>query len=112
MSLEEDIKNEIRLWSKEALEKPNENYNNMPACPFAKRAWADNRVGFVFKKDNSFDVLFKAIDEWNDSKDVVILIDFNYLGVDELYEFMDMLNTGSLESLERQRVLRCLPRLL
>ena len=56
MSLEENIKNEIRLWSKEALEKPNENYNNMPACPFAKRAWADDRVGFIFKKDESFDV--------------------------------------------------------
>ena len=50
MSLEESIKNEIRLLSKGALEKPNENYNNMPACPFAKRAWADDRVGFVFKR--------------------------------------------------------------
>ena len=50
MSLEENIKNEIRLWSKEALEKPNENYNNMPACPFAKRAWADDRVVLYLKK--------------------------------------------------------------
>ena len=92
MSLEENIKNEIRLWSKEALEKPNENYNNMPACPFAKRAWADDRVGFIFKRDESFDVLFEAIYGWDNRKDVIILIDFNYLDADDLYHFMDILN--------------------
>jgi hypothetical protein len=97
MSLEGDIKNEVRLWSKETLEKPNSNYNNMPACPFAKKAWADNRVDFVFKKDKSFDVLFKTIEEWDDSKDVIILIDFDYLNVDELYEFIDMLNDSLSE---------------
>tara|TARA_Y100000766_G_scaffold227046_1_gene200079 strand:- start:6029 stop:6568 length:540 start_codon:yes stop_codon:yes gene_type:complete len=97
MSLEENIKNEIRLWSKEALEKPNENYNNMPACPFAKRAWVDDRVGFIFKRDESFDVLFEAIYGWDNRKDVVILIDFNYLDADDLYHFMDMLNQSLSE---------------
>lgn len=97
MSLENSIKNEIRSWSEETLEKPNENYNNMPACPFAKRAWADDRVGFIFKKDESFDVLFEAIYGWDNSKDVIILIDFNYLNVDDLYQFMDILNQSLSE---------------
>ena len=37
---EEAIKVEMRDWSAHALEIPNEYYNNMPACPYAKKAWA------------------------------------------------------------------------
>ena len=44
----------------------------MPACPFAKRAWVDDRVGFILK-DESFDVLFEAIYK-GQKKDVIILI--------------------------------------
>jgi len=92
MSLEGEIREEIRLWSKEALEQPNEHYNGLPACPFAKKAWSDDRVDFVFKYDSSWDVLFETIKGWDDSKDVIIIIDFDYLELEELYEFMDLLN--------------------
>ena len=33
--LEDRVAKEIREWSAYALEKPNENYNDFPACPFA-----------------------------------------------------------------------------
>lgn len=93
MSLEGQIKEEIRLWSQEALEQPIEDYyNGLPACPFAKKAWLDNRVDFVFKRNSSWDILSDTIKSWDDSKDVIILIDFNYLGLEELYEFLLSLN--------------------
>ena len=44
---EEAIKVEMRNWSAHALEIPNEYYNNMPACPYAKKAWATDKVGFL-----------------------------------------------------------------
>lgn len=92
MSVEGQIKKELRLWSKEALEKPNENYNGLPACPFAKKSWLENRVGFTFKRSSSWDILFETIQNWDDSKDVVILIDFEYPELNEMYEFLDVLN--------------------
>ena len=36
-ALSEGVKKEIRLWSKTALEVPEENLNNLPMCPFAKK---------------------------------------------------------------------------
>ena len=48
-NLEDRVAKEIREWSAYALEKPNENYNDFPACPFASKAWADNKVNIQFK---------------------------------------------------------------
>ena len=73
---EEAIKVEMRDWSAHALEIPNEYYNNMPACPYAKKAWATDKVGFSFKYDQDWQTLYTLISTWDDSKDVVILIDF------------------------------------
>ena len=32
--------NEIRSWSKHALEKPLDYFNGLPPCPYAEKAWA------------------------------------------------------------------------
>ena len=53
MNLEDKICEEIRQWSKHALEIPNKNYNNLPSCPYAKTAWKDKRVSFAFKNTYS-----------------------------------------------------------
>ena len=36
--LEKSILSEILAWSQHSLEKPNAFFNNLPACPFAKKA--------------------------------------------------------------------------
>ena len=36
---EKSILLEIRSWSDKVLEKKNKNFNNLPACPFAKQTW-------------------------------------------------------------------------
>ena len=43
------IKKEVRLWSEKFLEVPNIHLNNMPACPFAKKAWLENKVDIQFR---------------------------------------------------------------
>jgi hypothetical protein len=40
MSIEQDVRN----WSQEVLETPNKRLNGLPACPYAKKAWVDNKV--------------------------------------------------------------------
>lgn len=46
------IKKEVRLWSEKFLEVPNIHLNNMPACPFAKKAWLENKVDIQYRDPN------------------------------------------------------------
>ncbi len=75
MSLEQKICKEIKAWSKYALEIPNENYNNLPSCPYAKAAWRNNKVGFALKTTNNYDIVYCLINNFSDSKELIIVID-------------------------------------
>ena len=44
MPLEEEIKQDVRKWSEHFLEVPNKHLGGMPACPFARKTWNDNKV--------------------------------------------------------------------
>lgn len=90
--LERAIIQETRDWSAHALEQSNEYYNDLPACPYAKKAWQDNRVGFCFKYNKDWQDLYKLISQWDDTRDVVVLIDFCPLPLDEMDEYLDQLN--------------------
>ena len=78
MSLEQKICDEIKAWSKYALETPNENYNNLPSCPYAKAAWKNNKVGFALKTTKNYDLVYTLINKFHDSKELVIVIDLCY----------------------------------
>jgi len=45
------IEQDIRDWSQEVLEVPNAHLNGLPACPYAKRAWMDNKVKVIETED-------------------------------------------------------------
>lgn len=92
MSLENNVIEEIHRWSKESLEKPNDHYNGLPACPFAKKTWSDNKIHFIYKYDEDWSVLNNCINDWNDNHDVVVLIDFDYPDIDDLYDLMAKYN--------------------
>ena len=49
----EQIIEDVRLWSKHYLEVPNLHLGGVPACPFAKKAWLDNKVWVAVKTKNS-----------------------------------------------------------
>ena len=97
--LEQQIIAETREWSAQALEIANPNYNGLPACPFAKKAWSEDRVGITFKYDADWQHLYKLISQWDDTKDVVVLIDFAPLSLDELDEYLDKMNNAIAEGL-------------
>ena len=54
MPLEKQIKDDIRKWSRLNLEVPNQHLNGMPACPFAKKTWADKKVLIKIKQKNKW----------------------------------------------------------
>ena len=90
-SLKNKIKKEIRRWSKEQLEPPNPDFNNIPACPYAKKAWKDKKVKLAFKTelyDN--EIIYKYLNDWDNDIDLVILVDTNF--VEETEDFHDNLD--------------------
>ena len=42
--MQKKILKDVRKWSEEFLEIPNKHLGGMPACPFAKKTWKDNKV--------------------------------------------------------------------
>ena len=49
----QDIINDVRLWSKHYLEVPNLHLGGVPACPYAKKAWHENKVWIAVKTKHS-----------------------------------------------------------
>ena len=48
--LQKEIKKDVRKWSQEFLEIPNKHLGGIPACPFAKKSWNDNKVIVEIKR--------------------------------------------------------------
>ena len=53
---EQDICQEIMAWSEHTLQKPNPFYNNLPSCPYAQKAWQENKVAILFKYGDNYNV--------------------------------------------------------
>lgn len=91
-NLEDQICEEIREWSRFALEKPNKNYNNLPSCPFAKTAWKDKKVSFAFKNTNSYYCLDTLIDCFKDNKDLIIIVDMCFENNEKFHKHLSNTN--------------------
>ena len=75
------IHEEIRLWSKHYLEVRNKHLNGLPACPFARKSWAQNKVDIQIRnKDQGYTRdLHKHVKKLDfDKKELLIFCDVNY----------------------------------
>ena len=91
--LEAEIVKDIRLWSSEILEKPSPYFNNIPPCPYAKKAWMSDRVAILFIHENNHQTLYSCISQWDDKQDIALIADLgNTKNVDEFHEYLDQLN--------------------
>ena len=89
----EAIKKEIRDWSRYALEVPNPDFNNLPACPYAQAAWQENKVEIIFKEENSYQSVFDTLKNWSDNKDLVIVVDTFFIENDDsFHHYLDRIN--------------------
>jgi hypothetical protein len=89
---EREIVEEIRAWSAHALEKNNPYFNGLPPCPYAKKAWQDERVAIIFKYGGN-QCLFSVLTEFNAGLDLVIIVDRNNPGTSEqFHDYLDGLN--------------------
>ena len=77
------IESDVRKWSHDFLEVPNEKLNGLPPCPYAKQAWLDDKV--VFSINTGLDGLAKEVADFESHDyDIVVwanevLPDMHYL---------------------------------
>lgn len=87
------IADDIREWSRQVLEVPNPYMpRNMPACPYAEKAWKQNKVHVVETSE-----LFKCLQNWvqrfnQTNLDVVIVASFNYPDIEQFESVVESLN--------------------
>ena len=68
----EEIRKEVREWSKKILEEPRESLGDWPVCPFAKGAWEANAVG-IDVVDDWRDVI-KGIHDFIENKSAITIL--------------------------------------
>lgn len=97
----DDIAKDLRSWSKYVLEVPNPHLNGLPACPYARKAWLDNKVK-VLEVDNvllsalehrhlisKYDLVIVASYEIPDAETMQAMVEhYNDLGAHEDLHFM------------------------
>ena len=92
-STEKAIVEEIMQWSETALEKPSPQFNNLPPCPYARKALMDEKVAILFKYDDSYQVLYSCVSQFDDNFDLAIIADINFdEDSDAFHEYLDQLN--------------------
>jgi len=92
-STEKAIVEEILQWSETALEKPSPQFNNLPPCPYAKKALMDEKVAILFKYDDSYQVLYSCVSQFDDNFDLAIIVDVhNDKSAYDFHEYLESLN--------------------
>jgi|TARA_A100001391_G_scaffold22893_1_gene12603 hypothetical protein len=96
--VEEKVVEEVKAWSKHALETPNPYFNNLPACPYAQKAWAEDKVGFVFNYGPSMEKLCEVLRSFDDDKDLILVVDFLFdENVETFDSYFELLNNAIAE---------------
>ena len=57
------VEQDIRNWSKNFLEIPSDKLNGLPPCPYAKQAWADDKV--TFSINTGIDGLIQSVRDFD-----------------------------------------------
>jgi hypothetical protein len=92
-STEKAIVEEIMQWSETALEKPSPQFNNLPPCPYARKALMDEKVAILFKYDDSYQVLYSCVSQFDDNFDLAIIVDLhNDKSAYDFHEYLESLN--------------------
>ena len=87
------IKEEIRCWSKEVLEVPSENFEQLPPCPYAKQAWKKDKVKIHVTDDISLATRIKKNNPPVDDKvEVIAWTNWNKMSADEFDKWVDVQN--------------------
>jgi len=86
------IQADLRDWSLNVLEIPNKTLNGLPACPYAKEAWKQNKVHVVETDTLITDTVDQAV-KFDNTYDLVIVASYTFPDSIEFFnQYIDVLN--------------------
>jgi hypothetical protein len=85
------IEQDLRSWSREVLEVPSAHLRGLPPCPYARKAWRDNKVlvvetGDIFADSTKHCEIFDAL-----GKELIVVATFDLPEADTLHAFSEQL---------------------
>jgi len=83
---------DLRSWSREVLEVASAHLNGLPPCPYAKRAWAEDRVSVIESHSIFADALRVCRTFYGFDKDLVVVASYSIPDIEEFQPFVDELN--------------------
>ena len=69
------IKEDLRDWSRTVLEVPNDALNGLPACPYAKEAWKQNKVNVIETPNIGIETICQA-KKFDNTYDLVVVASY------------------------------------
>lgn len=87
-----NVESDLRSWSREVLEVPNDHLKGLPPCPYAKQAWKQDKVLVVECDDITIDALRYCKEFYDFSKELVVVASFNIPDLEEFSAFVEGLN--------------------
>lgn len=86
------IEADLRSWSRTVLEAPSPHLNGMPPCPYARKAWRENKV-LVIESDNfAADVARYCRDFYEFDKELIVVASYSIPNLEEFAGFVASLN--------------------
>ncbi len=79
-----DFEQYITAWIVNDLDKPVAVLNNMPKCPFAKKALLENKIQFYESSKNTIELIKSIVYNWTDDVEVAVLKIDNNISPTEL----------------------------
>ena len=86
------IADDLREWSMNVLEVPNEHLDGLPACPYAKKAWQDNKVKIVETKNIYKETLRQCSEFTDNAYDITICASFTIPNMQEFSTWCEQRN--------------------
>ena len=86
------ISEELRDWSEKVLEVPSDEFNGLPPCPYAKRAWTQNKVRMHITSNIDQCIRIKNDCPDDDSVDVVAWVDYEKMSAEQFDDWLDEQN--------------------
>ena len=86
------IEEDLRSWSREVLEVPNKNLNGLPACPYAREAWKQNKVRVVETDHIGVETILQANKFNNNQYELVVVASYKFPTPYQFTDFIGFLN--------------------
>jgi hypothetical protein len=86
------IEQDLRSWSREVLEVPNDYLKGMPPCPYARKAWRENKVLVIESSNFEEDVARYCQDFYEFDKELIVVGTYDIPDLEDLTEFTEGLN--------------------